>query len=138
MFSDEEISKLAAEIDIQLLELKSQSIDAPLKSVDKLSQLTKQNLAIEHATGESADSFLKKFWRSAKADLCEEGGTLNSQWKKWGDLDNKDMLTAFGLLFQSLGLEGSLAGTVAIAVSVIILNIGVKTFCEEYGDRESI
>ncbi|CAN1210036.1 DUF4342 domain-containing protein [Tumidithrix helvetica PCC 7403] len=136
MFSDEEISKLAAEIDAELLELRSQPNDATLKLEDKRSQLAKQNQAIERATGEPADSFLKKFWRVAKADLCEEGGKLNAQWKKWGDLDNKDLLTTFGLLFPSLGLEGSIAGTVAISVAVIILNIGVKTFCEEYGDRE--
>ena len=35
MFSDEEISKLAAEIDAQLIELRSQPIDTSLKSPDK-------------------------------------------------------------------------------------------------------
>ncbi len=75
MFSDEEISQLATEIDAQLLELRSLSSDAPLKSSAK-EQLVKQNQAIERATGEPADTFLKKFWRASKRDLCEEGGIM--------------------------------------------------------------
>jgi hypothetical protein len=136
MFSEQEISQMAAEIDAQLLALRSQSGDSSLKSGDQEAQLVKQNQAIERATGEPADTFLKKFWRASKRDLCEEGGLLNSQWKKWGDLDNKDLLTAFGTFFPFLGLEGSVAATVAIPVAVTILHLGVKTFCEEYGDQE--
>ncbi|MBD2319796.1 hypothetical protein [Phormidium tenue] len=59
MFSDQEISQIAAEIDAQLLELRSLSGDTSLKSGDKESQLVKQNEAIEQATQEPAPSFLK-------------------------------------------------------------------------------
>jgi len=135
MFSDKEIADLAAEIDAQLLELRSPNVANFSKSVDPRLELVKQNEAIERATGEPADTFLKKFWRASKRDLCEEGGLLNSQWKKWGDLDNKDLLTAFGTFFPFLGLEGSVAATVAIPVAVTILHLGVKTFCEEYGEN---
>jgi len=135
MFSDEEISQLAAEIDAQLLELRSLSGDASLKSGDQEAQLVKQNQAIERATGESADTFLKKFWRASKRDLCEEGGLLNSQWKKWGDLDNKDLLTVVGSVFKFFGLEASVAVAVALPVAVIILHLGARTFCEEYGEN---
>ena len=88
MFSDEEISQLAAEIDAQLLELRSLPVDARSKSVDLDSQLVKQNQAIAIATKEPAKRFLQKFWKAAKADLCEEEGMLYKQCKKWGDLDN--------------------------------------------------
>lgn len=135
MFSDQEISQLTAEIDAQLLELRSLSSDAPLKSSDKEAQLVKQNQAIERATGEPADTFLKKFWRASKRDLCEEGGLLNAQWKKWGDLDNKDLLTVVGSVFKFFGLEASVAVAVAIPVAVIILHLGARTFCEEYGEN---
>jgi len=135
MFSDQEISQLAAEIDAQLLELRSLSGDASLKSGDQEAQLVKQNQAIERATGESADTFLKKFWRASKRDLCEEGGLLNSQWKKWGDLDNKDLLTVVGSVFKFFGLEASVAVAVALPVAVIILHLGARTFCEEYGEN---
>jgi len=135
MFSDEEISQLAAEIDAQLLELRSLSSDTSLKSGDKESQLVKQNQAIERATGEPADTFLKKFWRTSKRDLCEEGGLLNSQWKKWGDLDNTDLLKVVGSVFTVFGLEASVAVAVALPVAVIILHLGARTFCEEYGEN---
>ncbi|MEE3718729.1 hypothetical protein V2H45_18460 [Tumidithrix elongata RA019] len=136
MFSDEEISKLAAEIDAELLELRSQPNDATLKSEDKRSQLVKQNQAIERVTGEPANGFLKKFWRAAKADLCEEEGMLHKQWQKWGDLDNKEAISKFGGFLTGLGLSGDFLTPVVVATTVIVLHIGVKAFCEEYGDRE--
>ncbi|MDG3495975.1 MULTISPECIES: hypothetical protein [Pseudanabaena] len=136
MFSDEEISILAAEIDAQLLELRSLSGDAPLKSGDREAQLVKQNQAIATATKEPAKSFLQKFWKAAKADLCEEDGVLYKQWKKWGDLDNKETISTFKGILAGLGLSGNVLPTVIVAVTVIVLHIGVKAFCDEYGDRK--
>jgi hypothetical protein len=136
MFSDEEISQLAAEIDAQLLELRSLSGDTSLKSGDKESQLVKQNQAIAIATKEPAKSFLQKFWKAAKADLCEEDGVLYKQWKKWGDLDNKETISTFKGILAGLGLSGNVLPTAIVAVTVIVLHIGVKAFCDEYGDRK--
>ncbi len=34
-----------------------------------------------------------------------------------------------------MGLTGSAAAGVAIAVTVIMLHLGVKTMCEEYGEK---
>ena len=136
MFSDEEISQLAAEIDAQLLELRSLSGDAPLKSGDREAQLVKQNQAIATATKEPAKSFLQKFWKAAKADLCEEDGVLYKQWKKWGDLDNKETISTFKGILAGLGLSGNVLPTAIVAVTVIVLHIGVKAFCDEYGDRK--
>ena len=137
MFSDQEIVQLATEIDAQLLDLRSRSNDVAFKSIDQESQLEKQNQAIATAANEPAKSFLKKFWRAAKADLCEEEGMLYKQWKKWGDLDNKEAIATFRGIAVALGLSGNVLPSVVVAVTVIILHIGVKAFCAEYGDRES-
>jgi hypothetical protein len=136
MFSDEEISQLAAEIDAQLLELRSLSSDALLRSDDKEVQLVKQNQAIALATKEPAKSFLQKFWKAAKADLCEEEGVLYKQWKKWGDLDNKEAMDKFKVILTGLGLTGNLLSSVLVAIMVIVLHIGVRAFCDDYGDRK--
>ncbi|MEA5476518.1 hypothetical protein VB774_02695 [Pseudanabaena galeata UHCC 0370] len=136
MFSDEEISQLAAEIDAQLLEVRSLSGDASLKSGDKEAQLVKQNEAITTATKEPAKSFLQKFWKAAKADLCEEEGMLYKQWKKWGDLDNKETISKFGGLLAGMGFSGEFITPIVVSVSVIVLHIGVKAFCDEYGDHK--
>jgi hypothetical protein len=136
MFSDEEISQLSAEINAQLLELRSLSSDTSLKSGDKEAELVKQNQAIAIATKEAAKSFLQKFRKAAKADLCEEGGVLYKQWKKWGDLDNKEAMDKFKLVLTGLGLTGNLLKSALVAVTVIVLHIGVKAFCDEYGDRK--
>ena len=136
MFSDEEISQLAAEIDAQLSELRSLSSDALLRSDDKEVQLVKQNEAIATATKEPAKSFLQKFWKAAKADLCEEEGVLYKQWKKWGDLDNKEAMDKFKVILTGLGLTGNLLSSVLVAVMVIVLHIGVRAFCDEYGERK--
>ena len=136
MFSEQEISQLTAEIDAQLLELRSPSSEALLKSGGKEAQLVKQNQAIATATKEPAKSFLQKFWKAAKADLCEEDGVLHKQWKKWGDLDNKETISAFKGILAGLGLSGNVLPTVIVAVTVIVLHIGVKAFCDEYGDHK--
>jgi hypothetical protein len=126
---------MAAEIDAQLLELRSLSGGVTLKSGDQEAQLVKQNQAITTATKESAKSFLQKFWKAAKADLCEEDGVLYQQWKKWGDLDNKEAMGKFKLVLTGLGLTGNLLPSVLVAVMVIVLHIGVKAFCDDYGDH---
>ena len=136
MFSDQEISKLAAEIDAQLLELRSPNVATFSKSIDPNLELVKQNQAIAAATKEPAKSFLQKFWKAAKADLCEEDGVLYKQWKKWGDLDNKETISTFKGVLTGLGLSGNVLPTVIVAVMVIVLHIGVKAFCDEYGDRK--
>ena len=136
MFSDQEIADLAAEIDAQLLELRSPSSEALRKSGDMEAQLVKQNEAIATATKEPAKSFLQKFWQAAKADLCEQEGVLYKQWKKWGDLDNKEAMDKFKVVLTGLGLTGNLLTSALVAVMVIVLHIGVKAFCDEYGDRK--
>jgi hypothetical protein len=136
MFSDQEISQMAAEIDAQLLALRSPGAATYTKSVDPQVALVKQNEAIATATKEPAKSFLQKFWKAAKADLCEEDGVLYKQWKRWGDLDNKETISKFGGLLAGMGISGEFITPIVVSVTVIVLHIGVRAFCDEYGDRK--
>ncbi len=73
-----------------------------------------------------------RFGRAAHKDLCLEGGTLHDQWKRFGDLDNKDLIATFGPLLVSLGITGEVVPMVLVPVAVIVLHLSVKTICEEY------
>ena len=135
-FSDTEMAALSTEIDAQLRELRSRPWEGQVKAGDLETQLVKQNQAIATATQEPAKRFLHKFWQAAKADLCEEDGILHKQWQKWGDLDNKETIAKFGGLLAGMGISGELITPLVVSVTVIVLHIGVKAFCEEYGDRQ--
>ena len=58
------------------------------------------------------------------------------QWKKWGDLDNKEAMDKFKVVLTGLGLTGNLLSSVLVAVMAIVLHIGVRAFCDDYGDRK--
>ena len=134
IFIPEQISILSAEIDSQLRELNAES-DSSMKSDDSeqpSSLPVKQSQAIEEITKEKPNSFLKKFGRAAKSDLCEEEGLLNTQWKKWADLNNKDVIDKFGVLLVAMGFSGASLEILVVAVAVVVIHIGVKAFCEDY------
>jgi hypothetical protein len=72
---------------------------------------------------------------AARRDLCEEGGVLYEQWQKYADLENERTLAFVGGVLGTMGLTGGTGQAVAIAVTVILLHLGVKTVCEEYGEK---
>lgn len=85
-FTPEQLTALSAEIDNQLRELRTEFSSEVLKGAKRHRMLPdKQYLAIERAAGEEPGTFLQRFIRVARKDLCEEGGVLYGQWKKWGD-----------------------------------------------------
>jgi hypothetical protein len=133
IFNDQDLQRLSDDIDNQLSELQKQPVDSIYKN-DRTTRKTipsKQKQSLEQSTGENADSFLKKFAHVAKKDLCEKDGVLFQQWKKYGDLNNKDMLKTFGGVLVAMGITSTLLQTAVVAVSVIILHLGIKTICEE-------
>ncbi|QLE40440.1 hypothetical protein FD723_08215 [Nostoc sp. C052] len=135
IFTPEEITALSAEIDRQLTELRYVANSALKQGEDKISDeklLVKQTAAITKFTQENSKSFLQKFGRAAKSDLCQEGGMLNKQWKKWGDLDNKDALERLGAVLVTMGFSGDMLSPLVVAVTVTIIHIGLKAFCEDY------
>ncbi len=134
-FTDAELQTLSAEIDSQLIELakdtdgthKHIGHTVPAKQKQQLEQVIEQDLG----TKEPSDSFMKKFARAAKQDLCVEGGVLYGQWKKYGDLENEKMVNTFSGILIGMGVSNALLATAVVAVSVIVIHIGIKAFCED-------
>ena len=133
---DEWVVSLAA-VERQLEEVRSSGSAISRDPIVELralrSQLVVQEEAIEKVAGEPAESFLRKFARAGHRDLCEEDGVLFKQWKKYGDLDNETTLKVVGGILTTMGLTGGVLQAGAIAVTVIVLHLTVKTICEEYG-----
>jgi len=80
---------------------------------------------------------MKRFLQAVRKDLCEEGGVLHEQWKKWGDLSNEKVLQSFGAILVAMGLTGNALQTLAVASAVIVLHLGAKTICEEAANVDS-
>jgi hypothetical protein len=141
LLTEQELKSLSAEIDQHLSELETENANLDnLREGDAISRAgknrrkaipNKQKQQLEKITGEDADSFLKKFSRAAKNDLCEEGGALNAKWKKYGDLENEDMLKTFGGILVGMGVQGAVLQTLLVTVIVVIVHISLKAFCEE-------
>jgi hypothetical protein len=139
VFSPEVLAELTAAVDRQLREIQTQPIGTDRSGMDEVqalrSQLAMQTAAIAEVTQEPADSFLRKFARVAKRDVCEEGGLLNKQWEQYQDLSRADTLAVVGGALGLLGLANPVVTAIAVPVTVIILHLGLRTFCEEYGEK---
>jgi hypothetical protein len=137
MLSVQQIGAMSAEVDRQLAAVRVMPIEDQRDGMDEVrrlrSQLRVQKEAIAVATGEEAEGFLRKFARASRRDLCEEGGVLYEQWKKYADLENEKTIGFVSGIVGAMGLTGGAATGAAIAVTVIMLHLGVKTICEEYG-----
>jgi hypothetical protein len=134
-FTDQELQNLSAEIDNQLSELANESTieegnTRSSRSVKK-SIPSKQKQQLEQATQEDADTFMKKFARAAKKDLCQDGGLLHDTFEETGNLSKKSMVAIFGGVLSGIGLPAAALQTTVVAVSVVVLHIGIKAFCEE-------
>jgi hypothetical protein len=150
LFDNELLNQLVLEVDRQLREVQMMPQDgtthgargdrqgAELLQQEPLQEagLAKQVEAIATYTQEPADGFLRKFMRTARRDLCEEEGMLYRQWKEWGDLENKEALKTIGALLAGMGLTGNVLPPVAVAVTVVVIHLTVRTVCEEYGEKK--
>ena len=139
MFSAEQVREMSAEIDRQLMAARGMPIADQRDAIDELrmlrSQLRVQKAAIVVATEEEADGFLRKFARVARRDVCEEGGLLNQQWEKYQDLGREDTLVVVAGALGLMGLANPVVVAIAVPITVIILHLGLRTFCEEYGEK---
>jgi hypothetical protein len=155
LFTEQELQNLSAEIDLQLQALQHSAINvAETKRIGDtkktipepqrqqlqtvISETTKITIKIKTSTTSEAitehdtpESFMKKFARVAKQELCLEGGVLHEQWKKYGDLDNETMINHFGSVLAGWGLASAPLQTAVVVVSVLVLHIGIKAFCED-------
>jgi hypothetical protein len=138
VFSADELVVLTAAVDRELV-----GLGAPpaigRDAMDELRalklMLASQTTSIEQTLGEPADSFLRRFARVARRDVCEEGGLLNKQWAQYQDLSRADTLAVVGGALGLLGLANPVVVAIAVPVTVIILHLGLRTFCEEYGEK---
>jgi len=135
-FTDQELQILSAEIDNQLREVENNPASEGISKATTYGKKivpSKQKQEIEQATGEEAESYLKKFARAVKKDLCEEGGILHDQFEELGNLSKKSMLVTFGTVLAGMNVATIALPAVVVAVSVIVLHIGIEAFCEECG-----
>jgi hypothetical protein len=137
IFTPDILVELEQEVNRQLAELGTQPTGrGGMDEVRELrSQLAMQELAIVEAAGEPSDSFLRKFARVARRDVCEEGGLLNKQWEEFQDLSRPETLTVVGGALGLMGIANPVVTAIAVPVSVILVHLGLRTFCEEYGEK---
>jgi hypothetical protein len=130
-FTPEDVEKLSAAIDAELRELGAPGTALSRGRTVKEALGEKQKRAIEEATGQEAASFLARFKSAARKDLCEKGGILHSQWAKWKDLANRDIVKTFGGILVGMGLSGGALQIAVVAIAVYVLYLGVEAFCRE-------
>ena len=137
MFSTEQVRELSIEVERQLAAARVMPIVDEKDAIDELrrlrSQLRVQKDAIEAMTREPTDGFLRKFARVARRDVCEEGGLLNGQWEKYQDLSREDTLVVVVGSLGLMGIANPVVVAIGVPITVIILHLGLRTFCEEYG-----
>jgi flagella basal body P-ring formation protein FlgA len=87
-----EIQRLSLEMEAQLLAVQEFEAVAVKKGLGE-GELVRKRMALQHQwaeleaqTKEPTDSFLQRFGRVTRRDICEEGGLLNQQWKTYQDL----------------------------------------------------
>jgi len=136
-FTPDQLAELSLQIDQQLAQLQSGPALSPIQDgklvkKDNPEHLPVQWRVIAAAAKEEPRSFWQKFRRAAHSDLCEEGGVLNTQWKKWGDLSNEAVLKSFGALLAGMGFSGNALQMLAVAAGVIVMHLGCRAVCAEY------
>ncbi|MFZ2726222.1 MAG: hypothetical protein WAX77_08235 [Methylococcaceae bacterium] len=134
VLTEAQLQDLSAEIDKQLIELNAINDSEVLQKATRSNTKKlpkKQQAALEQATQQNADSFLKQFMAVAKKDLCSEDGLLYKQWQKWGDLDNESLLKSLAPVLATMGLEHAPLQAALVALVVIILHLGIKTICSD-------
>jgi hypothetical protein len=119
------------EIDRQLLTLGTPGTGLARGGTPEQALPALQRRALEQATGQDAMTFLQRVKHAAHHDLCEQGGVLYTQWQKWKDLTNHDLLRVIGTVLVGMGLAGGPLQIAAVAIAVYILYLGVQAFCAE-------
>ena len=86
---------------------------------------------LEAALDESAESFWRKVRRTARRDICEEDGKLYGMWRK---VNEQDVVSYSVGVVSAMGFGAAILPSAAVAVSVVMLHLGIRTLCEEYAD----
>ncbi len=138
IFSPEELQRMSLEMDARLAELSAGGDSVEAKWIRRKDQPVpmpeKEAAAVEAAVTEAGQrpaSFWERFRKAAHADICQEGGVLHAQWKKWGDLSNEKVLKQFGAILVAMGFSGSALQVLALSCAVVVVHLGVKAYCME-------
>lgn len=131
LFTEQELERLSAQVDEQIRTLGAPGTGLIRGGQQEQALGALQRRAIEQATGEDALTFVARFKQAARKDVCEPGGILHTQWKKWKDIVNKDAIKTFGGILVGMGLSGSALQIAVVALVVYVLYLGIEAFCEE-------
>jgi hypothetical protein len=96
-------------------------------------RFAKATLRERGGEGRTDGWFLRKFARVARRDVCEDSGLLNKQWEKYQDLSREDTLVVVAGALGLMGIANPVVVAIGVPITVIILHLGLRTFCEEYG-----
>jgi hypothetical protein len=137
-----EIQRLSLEMEAQLLAVREFEAVAVKKGLGE-GELARKRMALQHQwaeleaqTQEPTDSFLQRFGRVTRRDICEEGGLLNQQWKKYQDLSSSSTVQVVAGALAGLGVVN--VPMAVVPVAVILAHLGLRTFCEEYGSPKGL
>ena len=139
-FTQEKIDRLSIEMDAQLLALRKAEAESTIKWIrhGEFKFPEPQVRQVENALAEvrkDPDTFWVRFRMAARGAVCAEGGVLNAQWKKQGDLSNKAVLEKFASILVAMGFSGNALQVLAVALGVIVVHLGVKSFCMEVAPK---
>jgi hypothetical protein len=134
-FTPEQINILSAQIDQRLQQLRDEPPTALSKGDEPDKQKISERLpmqwrAIEEITKEEPRNFWQRFKQAARRDLCEEGGVLYTQWRRYRSLSSKSVLESFGAVLVAMGFSGNALQVLSLAVGVIVLHLGCTVICE--------
>jgi hypothetical protein len=134
--SPETLDRMLGDMDAQLQELRRAERRAEIRWITRgPSKLPKpQTEQVDEtvaAEGKDPEDFWTRFKAAAREDICTEGGVIHAQWKKWGDLSNKTVLQQLTAILVAMGFSGNALQVLAVALGVIVVHLGVKTFCAE-------
>jgi hypothetical protein len=135
-FTTDQLASLSLQIDQQLAQLRDEEpaisrTGKELIKQDIPNRLPVQWQAVSIVTKEEPRSFWRRFRKAAHSDLCDEGGVLHAQWKKYRDLSSRSVLESFGAILAAMGFSGNALQVLAVAAGVIVLHLGCKVVCEE-------
>jgi pyridoxine 5'-phosphate synthase PdxJ len=137
--SDSDLAAMANQVDEQLHALKTgRHATSPFRGSHsgpaELPKAPAQQAEIEQLTGESIETFWKKYKRSARRDLCMPGGLLHEQWRKWRELQSRDAVKVTLGVLAGMGISTVNITPLAVAATVFVINvvttIGVEAVCE--------
>jgi len=142
--SEEELDRLAAQVDAELNDLYAESdrfgpdTRSGKRKTKGLPSAPKQQASIEQATGKTFDPFWQEFLPRLRRNLCQPGGFMHEKWKVFKDLDSKTAVGAIFLIVQEMGVAAPALATVSVGLTVLVLtallDVGIEALCEDCGE----